>query len=572
MAARKVIVLGGGIGGMSAAHELIERGYDVEVHEYRSVCGGKARSIFVPDTGTDGRKDLPGEHGFRFFPAFYRHIIDTMQRTPDGHGGTCADHLTQTSRIQVARLDKPPIDGLARFPRTLADLKLLIHDITDDETHVPTEEKEFFAERIWQLVTSCWDRRREEYDRLGWWQYVQAARMSKNYQLYYAIGLSRTLVAARTQESSVKSGGDVMVQLLLGMLEPGKSTDRVLDGPTSTVWLDPWLDYLRSKGVRYYLDSEVKHIHCDGVRITGVTVRRGDGEEHVSGDYYVSALPVEVMAEHLTREMLEADRTLENVKTLANCVRWMNGIQFFLNEDVPIIHGHSMYIDSPWALTSISQKQFWKNVDLSTYGNGKIRGILSVDVSVWTEPGFNGKRAEDCTPEEVKDEVWEELKRSLNVDGQVVLRDDMIESWYLCPDVIYRKSPHGPDHGKVENGEPLLVNMAGGWALRPEAFTYIPNLFLASDYVRTFTDLATMEGANEAARRAVNALLDADRSRASRCGVWNLHEPDILAPWRLADSRRWRKGLPWNGELAHGFWFTALGALVLKLARTFTRR
>jgi uncharacterized protein with NAD-binding domain and iron-sulfur cluster len=37
----------------------------------------------------------------------------------------------------------------------------------------------------------------------------------------------------------------------------------------------------------------------------------------------------------------------------------------------------------------------------------------------------------------------------------------------------------------------------------------IPNLFLASDYVRTHTDLATMEGANEAARRAVNGLLDA---------------------------------------------------------------
>ena len=38
----------------------------------------------------------------------------------------------------------------------------------------------------------------------------------------------------------------------------------------------------------------------------------------------------------------------------------------------------------------------------------------------------------------------------------------------------------------------------------------IPNLVLAADYVRTHTDLATMEGANEAARRAVNAILDAD--------------------------------------------------------------
>ena len=50
-------------------------------------------------------------------------------------------------------------------------------------------------------------------------------------------------------------------------------------------------------------------------------------------------------------------------------------------------------------------------------------------------------------------------------------------------------------------------------------------MFLASDYVRTFTDLATMEGANEAARRAVNAVLDASGTDSERCEVWRLSEP-----------------------------------------------
>jgi hypothetical protein len=75
------------------------------------------------------------------------------------------------------------------------------------------------------------------------------------------------------------------------------------------------------------------------------------------------------------------------------------------------------------------------------------------------------------------------------------------------------------------NLEPLLVNTAGSWAVRPEAeLPEVDNLFLASDYVRTYTDLATMEGANEAARRAVNAILDATGSDAERCGVWPLQE------------------------------------------------
>ena len=69
------------------------------------------------------------------------------------------------------------------------------------------------------------------------------------------------------------------------------------------------------------------------------------------------------------------------------------------------------------------------------------------------------------------------------------------------------------------------------------ACTRIPNLVLAADYVRTHTDLATMEGANEAARRAVNAILDAIRlDGARRCEVWPLREPPALRPARALRS------------------------------------
>jgi hypothetical protein len=55
-----------------------------------------------------------------------------------------------------------------------------------------------------------------------------------------------------------------------------------------------------------------------------------------------------------------------------------------------------------------------------------------------------------------------------------------------------------------------------------------------------------MEAANEAARRAVNGILDATASDAPRCGVWDLHEPEIFAPWRELDYLRFSRGLPWD--------------------------
>ena len=79
----KVAILGGGVAGLSAAHELVKRGFYVEVYEANDWLGGKARSVDVPNTGTDGRKNLPGEHGFRFFPRFYKHVTATMAEIPN---------------------------------------------------------------------------------------------------------------------------------------------------------------------------------------------------------------------------------------------------------------------------------------------------------------------------------------------------------------------------------------------------------------------------------------------------------------------------------------------------------
>src|SRR5262245_16398821 len=102
-----VAILGGGIGGLSAAHELAERGFSVTVFERNRAFGGKARSLSVPGSGTDGRADLPAEHGFRFFPGFYKHVTDTMARIPFGSsGGSCRDNLVQATRILLARAGK----------------------------------------------------------------------------------------------------------------------------------------------------------------------------------------------------------------------------------------------------------------------------------------------------------------------------------------------------------------------------------------------------------------------------------------------------------------------------------
>jgi uncharacterized protein with NAD-binding domain and iron-sulfur cluster len=300
----------------------------------------------------------------------------------------------------------------------------------------------------------------------------------------------------------------------------------VLDAPTSEVWIDPWVAFLRSRGVTVELGAPVEGISLSGGRVSDATV----AGESVVADHYVAALPVEVMRTLASPALRAAEPRLKGLDRLVT--RWMNGVLFYLDRDVPLVNGHAIYIDSAWSLTSISQKQFWPGVDLAQRGDGRTRGILSVDVSEWQRPGAQtGKVAQRCTREEIFDEVWSQVVDHLDgdeLDGVTVV------DRFLDPAIVF------PNPTEAGNLEPLLVNTANSWAARPDAVTAIPNLFLASDYVRTYTDLATMEAANEAARRAVNGILEASGSTAGRCAVWKLEEPGVFAAARALDRVRWK--------------------------------
>jgi uncharacterized protein with NAD-binding domain and iron-sulfur cluster len=89
-----------------------------------------------------------------------------------------------------------------------------------------------------------------------------------------------------------------------------------------------------------------------------------------------------------------------------------------------------------------------------------------------------------------------------------------------------------------------LVNTVGSWEKRPQAKTAIPNMFLCGDYVQTDIDLATMEGANESGRAAVNALLDASGSNAERVPMYKLYDPPEFEAFKQADALLYAQGLP----------------------------
>lgn len=536
-----VAVLGGGVGGMSAAHELAERGFRVTVYEARQTPGGKARSCFVPGTGRGGRRGLPGEHGFRFFPSFYRHLPDTMKRIPFGKNKEGVfDNLVGTDRTRVMRESGDWFDMVTHFPLSIRDLRTMSPSAWYAKMGIPPEDTREFLRRTYAFLTSCQERRLAQYEDVTYWDFLDCDKRSEAFQLYFGEVAVQALVAMQPRMASARTTVTIGLQLWLDHLKPGTRVARVLSGPTFDAWLGPWLEYLKQRDVDYRFGTRISSLRCRAGRIAGVMLE--DGSE-ITADYYVAALPAERMAELVDAPLREAAPELGGIGTLTGA--WMSGVQFFLKRELTLAAGHAILVDSPWALTAISQRQYWRPGVLTSFGDGTAQGVISLCISDWDKPGrYVKKTARQCTRDEIRHEVWRQLQAHVAGIGEGRLEDDEQLDWYLADSIEHR-----PD-GEVVNHEPLLINTVGSWWRRPDAVTRIPNLVLAADYVRTHTDIATMESANEAARRAVNGILAESGSSARPCEVWPFEEPDIFAPQRALDAWRFRRGLPHsNAEL-----------------------
>jgi uncharacterized protein with NAD-binding domain and iron-sulfur cluster len=220
-----------------------------------------------------------------------------------------------------------------------------------------------------------------------------------------------------------------------------------------------------------------------------------------------------------------------------------------------------LLVDSPWAITAVSQQQFWSS-QLRDRGDGTAAGCISLDISDWQHPGRTvDVTAEAATRQQIFDEVFAELQGAVGALG-ADLTPENLHSWFLDPDIA-DVDPH--QRSSRVDSEPLYIAQADSWRLRPEATTAVPNLFLASDYVRTNTQLPTMEGANEAARRAVNGVIEATGWTAEPCPVWPLHVPWYARLLRWFDRRRFARDRPYHSD------FPAVIAALARVLHTVER-
>lgn len=258
---RSVLVVGGGIAGLSAALELAERGYRVQVREAGDVFGGRlATRDLDPGLGEAFRV----EHGLHMWFDNYRTFADIRHRLGmDGHFRpyTKVDFVFRTYRPE--RLESTP----KLFPANLAGIverspNLDWPDVIGSLGILPDLFR-FDMRRVFDRL-----------DDLTFDEWMQRNRVSPRFR---DVILQPAAHVTLNRVEELSAAEMLLYQHLYFTSQPFAFDREVTTVDHGTAVIDPWVAHLRRQGVQLRTSAPVPGLRVEGGRVVGVV---GEPDHH----------------------------------------------------------------------------------------------------------------------------------------------------------------------------------------------------------------------------------------------------------------------------------------------------
>jgi uncharacterized protein with NAD-binding domain and iron-sulfur cluster len=527
---RHVAIFGAGIAGLTAAHELIRRGYRVSVYELNDSAGGFFRSE------RREQDDLPSEYSWHGFGPWYHNTFDLLKQIP----------FDANSSLYNRVLSRPM--EYAVVPNTLGE-DFDTADFFDKRRAFRMSKSDKLA-LAWGVlkVWSANNRTKERYalaNAAAYWQ----PRMSKSghstwkaifgpwigsdwpYASLHHVGVffARNIRSGPTHEHGADEDGPAWKHESMG----GWS---LLRGPSNEWWFDRWVAYLEQAGVEFHWESPLEELHYDGDTVTGAVVAQ---DTAVQADIYVLSSTPFAAAEILAKTpALANDEQLRKLPALIQDgphTQVSFRIAFDESMSWPRERTAIALADSEFNITLFANEQSWPaRIDLGD----NVESLWTCTACVASVPGrVYGKPLRNCTKEEFVEEVLAQIFASEGLDFMIRKANNGrgLRSFRILKTEVWHEWTFSPDG--IEPAQPKWVTTTNTQPHRPDQATSIPNLVLAGAHTKTEADIWSIEGAVESGRRAVKVYEpDVVLSRQ--------HKPLLLRNLARLDDGLHASGLP----------------------------
>ena len=499
---KSVAVLGGGISGLTVAHEFSKLGYKVKVFEANPDAGGFFRSARRKED-----QGMPSEYSWHGMGPWYNNFFELIKDIPFDERSSLYDNI----------LSRPVVFGLAPNAGTaqFGDSNSSNVDV-ENLFSMTTKEKWLWS---W-LMLKAWcsnTRSSHKYSTIkakeAWRPYLAASTLNTwsstfgpwvgsdwcHVSFHHVAHFFRKQLITKYsyRHHGDSEGGPWDHKARTGWL--------LLNGPSSEVWFDKWVDYLKQNNVDFFWQTPLHRLRFEENKITAAELANG---ETVQADIYVLALDP-----FSTADILQRTPLLEN-KPQLNLFKHLvqqgphTQVSFRIGFKEKMLWPRKrcalVISDSAFNLTLFSQEQAWGQP--SSLGED-IQSLWTVTACVSKVPGpIHGICLEQCTEEQFIDEVLFQLKQSHALED-LVKKANEGKSWQdfsIVKIKVWHEWEFSPEG--IKSSQPKWVNATNTQQYMPKQKTTISNLVLAGAHTKTTADVWSIEAAVESGKLAVKVF------------------------------------------------------------------
>lgn len=274
---RKVIIIGGGLSGLTAGIYLIEKGFEVEIFEKNSFCGGKLES----HKDSFGGCNISLEHGFHAWWEQYHNLIDMMRKL------NIEKNLKEIPSVKIRVKGKH--DESVYFNPRLYPFFLLFPLLFSKNISF----REIMKSGTIGLLILRYDKKRYDkwFDKISFNDLMKEYDTPENIQKIFFEPFMKAGFFADPQEISAASFLELFHFYLSGNIEDFKCYH--IGGNPQEKVIEPMMKYFMDRGGRINLNSEIDNLIVDDYEIKGIQIfPEGDQSVIHRGDYFIIATDI----------------------------------------------------------------------------------------------------------------------------------------------------------------------------------------------------------------------------------------------------------------------------------------